>query len=266
MSLRIVTWNTNNWKQSEEQRAQPLSYLMKTVHPDIALLQEVLAPLPQVGCMRYQVGDLGPDQGWRSQVFRAAGWMTEVTTVKSPRMSREMPLMRSYPGCVAISHTLPADDSLLTAISVDAVFDGGTAQTTMLRILADLIPLFETAPLNHYMVLGGDLNISTLGRASDPAVRRSGVILDYLETFGFVDCLDQSFGEPRHLANCPCGQALCRHTRTRRRPESPDVPDSTDYLFASRAMAERLISCRAHDTEEAWAFSDHCPVIADFDF
>jgi Type I restriction modification DNA specificity domain len=116
-------------------------------------------------------------------------------------------------------------------------------------------------------IAGEEWGVLKLGAVTcDTAVRRSKLLFEYLETFGFVDCLDLMVGEPRHLANCPCGEVPCRHTRTQRRRQSPEVPYNTDYMLASRATADRLIACCAHDTEQAWAFSDHCPVVADFDF
>jgi len=38
-----------------------------------------------------------------------------------------------------------------------------------------------------------------------------------------------------------------------------------ESFFASRALAPSLISCAPVDDEQAWALSDHCPVIAEFD-
>jgi exonuclease III len=43
------------------------------------------------------------------------------------------------------------------------------------------------------------------------------------------------------------------------------VPYNNDYILASTAMAKRLTACHALDEDDAWALSDHCPVIAHFD-
>jgi SRSO17 transposase len=39
----------------------------------------------------------------------------------------------------------------------------------------------------------------------------------------------------------------------------------TDYLFASKPMAARLISCEALTGDEWFAVSDHAPIVADFE-
>ena len=57
----------------------------------------------------------------------------------------------------------------------------------------------------------------------------------------------------------------CTHTRTRRDSRRPDVPYQTDYLWASRDLAERLVSCEALSQDEWFAISDHAPIVADFD-
>ena len=264
MSLKIATWNMNRWQQSEAERLGAWSYLTETVQPDIALLQETVPPPGQENVV-YCMGGIGMRRPWGSAVVGYGRSVTELTTVKSPYADRDVSLLQTHPGCVAIAQTPLPDGSLLTVISVYGLIDAGYAQTTVLRILADLTPIFDTGLFREHMVLGGDLNIGKMGRPTDKHVQRYKLMFEYFETFGFVDCLDWMFGAARHLPHCPCGQALCRHTRTQRRRQSPDVPYNNDYILASRGMAERLTSCHALDQDDAWALSDHCPVVADFD-
>jgi len=52
--------------------------------------------------------------------------------------------------------------------------------------------------------------------------------------------------------------------RTRLDTRWPRIPYQTDYLFASRCLADRLVSCDAISTTEVHAISDHTPIIATF--
>jgi hypothetical protein len=83
------------------------------------------------------------------------------------------------------------------------------------------------------------------------------------------DCLYAGVGEPRPpLVNCPCGGGDdCQHVRTLRFRRNPNsVPWQNDYIFASRNLASRLRDCRTLDTEDIWAESDHCILLATFEF
>jgi hypothetical protein len=77
------------------------------------------------------------------------------------------------------------------------------------------------------------------------------VIIDRIEAFGMTNC----------LGACNAG-AFVRTLRHRNKIDS--APYQSDWVFASRTL--KPISCNALDTKEAWALSDHCPVVADFDF
>jgi hypothetical protein len=88
------------------------------------------------------------------------------------------------------------------------------------------------------------------------------------EALGFVDCLGTSVAADRvPLAGCPCGPAPdCRHVRTYRHDNKADgLPWQNESFFATRALASSLTSCAPVDDEAAWALSDHCPVVAEFE-
>jgi hypothetical protein len=74
-----------------------------------------------------------------------------------------------------------------------------------------------------------------------------------------VDCLlrDRPAGR-LDGCRCPFGDE-CPHTRTRRDKRWPHIPYQTDYLFASAALAERLLSCQVLPEDEWGPFSDHFP-------
>jgi exonuclease III len=45
----------------------------------------------------------------------------------------------------------------------------------------------------------------------------------------------------------------------------PKIPYQDDYLFATPAMAERLVRCEALSPNEWASHSDHSPIVATFE-
>jgi endonuclease/exonuclease/phosphatase family metal-dependent hydrolase len=81
---------------------------------------------------------------------------------------------------------------------------------------------------------------------------------------GLVDCLAAK-RKPGRLEGCTCQFGDdCTHTRTRREPRHLSIPYQTDYLFASKDLADQLTSCEALATGEWFALSDHAPIVATF--
>jgi exonuclease III len=63
------------------------------------------------------------------------------------------------------------------------------------------------------------------------------------------------------MDNFPCrGRETCRHARTFYSKRRPHVAYQDDYLFASPALAERLVTCKALPVN-ATSPSDHAPIV-----
>lgn len=74
-------------------------------------------------------------------------------------------------------------------------------------------------------------------------------IIDRIKAFGLADCL---------------GKFNTGYVRTQRHNNRTDNrPYQNDWIFASKKLVP--VSCKAIDIEEAWALSDHGPVVAEFD-
>lgn len=276
MSLKIVTWNMDHWKGQlsiPEHTRAAWSYL-DGLAPDIALVQEAVSPISSGEDSQWKACTVPPaseprswwissNRPWGSAVVSYGPDVTAVTAARSPYSPHEVPILQTHPGCVRVAQATLPGRSALTIISVYGLIDAGYAVTTMHRILSDLTPLFDDKRYNERIILGGDLNIST--QLPPPHRTRHRIVLDRIKAFGLVDCLDLMLRDARPLANCPCHEALCRHIRTQRRAQNPEVPWQNDYIFASEPLANRLKACYAHDDEGAWQLSDHCPVCAEFD-
>jgi endonuclease/exonuclease/phosphatase family metal-dependent hydrolase len=153
----------------------------------------------------------------------------------------------------------------VTAVAIYGLLDE-KSDASVHRSLSDLTPLFEDRRYNELLVLGGDLNTWTGWPSGSRHLARDENVLRRIEAFGLVDCLVAALtrdGRGR-LAGCPCSYGEdCRHTRTRIDRRRPEVPYQMDYLYASPALAERLLTCQAVDLGSN-SPSDHFPIQATF--
>jgi len=83
----------------------------------------------------------------------------------------------------------------------------------MLRIVADLVPLFDSGH-GARVILGGDLNVS---RATVDAkqLARGEAVLTAIRSLGLVEAKTLVVHPPPSSADCACGQgATCDHIAT----------------------------------------------------
>lgn len=191
----------------------------------------------------------------------------DVWALSTEYKDRRSKLTVSRPGSWAAAVVSLKNGESVTAISLYGLLDE-RSDASVHRSLSDLTPLLEDERYNRYLLLGGDLNtLCTAPTESSRYARDQGVIDRITRGFGLVDLLRESLRlhdpDRGRLKGCRCGLAdSCRHTRTFRKPGS-SVPYQDDYLFASPALAHRLISCNALPFAAEWP-SDHVPIVATF--
>jgi endonuclease/exonuclease/phosphatase family metal-dependent hydrolase len=274
--VKVATWNLDSWKAPRREPAyrhdEAWRYLTDEIRADIALLQECVPPAEfQHGVV--WPGPIGGHRQWGSAVFapnRAMSVATQADPIWRGRRLGQANLLVTLPGCVAVARTQLASGAGLTCISVYGVIESGYASTTMHRILSDLEPLFDDPELGDAVLIGGDLNTCTQWRGDDEKFNaRDASVLERLASFGLMDCLDALRDRVTDEPDCPClGDKPCRHVRTQRNAQHPEIPYQNDYLFASKHLVrDCLVDVEVHNAsnDRAWDFSDHCPVIATFD-
>jgi exonuclease III len=276
MRFKVATWNMDHWKGSgrDPGHTRAAWEYLETLLPDLALVQEATSPLTNGAVSNWkgqsippatESWHIGPTRRWGSAVVSYGCALTEVSTARTPYSSQDIALRGTHPGCVAVAQAALPDGSKLTLISMYGLIDAGYSVTTLHRFLSDLTPLFDDRRYNSRIVLGGDWNASTQAAEGYRHLPRHRLVFERIKAFGLVDYLDAKLGAARPLADCPCRAPSCRHIRTQRHVRKPHVPWQTDYIFASERLATKLAACYAHDVDAAWALSDHCPVIAEFD-
>lgn len=238
VNLTVLTWNMDHWKRTNEQRNTAWKYLTENISFDVALLQECVPP--------HEINDLN------NVIYREIGgrrnWGSAIVTLNLP--VRELELKNSYPGAlVAAEVTLP-DDTVITAISLYGMIDSdGYATLTIHRMLSDLTPLLHKERSKRLFVIGGDLNVSLQWDEQynnrDPAHK---IVFDRLEDLGLINCTYQYYQG---------------HIQTNRHPRS-SVPWQNDYIFASKKISNKLVSCHVIENEIIREASDHNPVVTTF--
>jgi hypothetical protein len=183
----------------------------------------------------------------------------------------DIPFTNSRPG-TWIAATVRLGEETITCVSLYGLIEELT-DASMHRSLSEISPIFSDPGFKELVLLGGDFNVST-GLADASASERSGIVLDRIRACGLDDCL-ANWREEKNLPpmpGCRCNDEPCRHTLTRLTPNKgeSDVPwkqrdpIQVDYLFASKALADRLDEVVEIPPEEWEVYSDHSPIVAKF--
>lgn len=181
----------------------------------------------------------------------------------------------SHPGqFAAVDVTLTVESVDMTVVSLygiwDKMPDSGSlfADATLHRAISDLSVVFQERGADH-IVVGGDLNVWHESDASGPVWRRRyDVVFDRMAAHGLELLGPFRADTDAVLEDCPCGHPdTCRHVNTYRYlRKATSKPYQNDYVFATRAMAGRLVRCYAVTDDDVWRYSDHLPVVAEFEF
>jgi exonuclease III len=246
---------------------------LRSVEPDVALLQEA-APSQE----NLSGWDAAPDVPWQIDTNRRWGsgvlsrWpvrlIDEVVT-KYGKKSFRLHTDDYYRGALAVAE-VDAPGGPITFVSLYALMKPYYAQTTLARMAADLIPLFDSGTARQ-IVIGGDFNMHTAARKPDERRRAYG-LLGLYESLGLVDLFKKTGASRGPLQGCPCSDDPCTHVRThlhdkQRGSSAERVGGHNDYLYATPDLANRLVDIHVPgDTDEdVWDLSDHSPLIATFD-
>lgn len=159
--VSIGTWNMDHWKRTAQQRRDAWAYLRSKAGADLMLLQESGVPtgMPRT---RYVHRELAGSRPWGSAVVACSDAATlelaEIDAVRSKFGSTRFSMLGTTPGAVIVARANIPVIGPITCISVYGVINV-YAQTTMFRIVADLIPLFDSSD-GERVVLGGDFNVT----------------------------------------------------------------------------------------------------------
>jgi hypothetical protein len=155
---------------------------------------------------------------------------------------------------VAIARLTVPGIEAITLVSLYGVMDG-SAVSTMLRIVADLVPLFDS-PYGARVILGGDFNVSRSGK--DPkSLARAEAVLAAVRALGLVEAKTLVAERPAPAPDCACGAGgTCDHIATWGRAE-------LDHLFLSPSLASQVTALTVDAAAVEAGLSDHVPLVLD---
>lgn len=257
LPFRVVSWNMNHWRQPtlpEDTRVKGWDYLQAELRPDVALLQESVPP-SSLDPRSVVYREIGGNRPWGSAIVATPPSALDPIWTVPTRFSRyRFPLANTFPGSVAIGEVTIGGIAPITVVSVYNVIDI-YAQTTLLRIIADLIPLFDSAKGSR-VILAGDLNVSMT--TQDPYyVRRGSAILGALEGLGLVEVTEVAKRRPDPWMDCPCGaKGACSHLRTWQVHE-------LDHAYVTESLRDEVESVSVANDAVDRGLSDHAPLVID---
>lgn len=255
----VATWNMDHWKRTVDQRQEAWAFLQSGLGADVALLQECVPPR-ETPSDRILYREIAGSRPWGSAVFAVPKSLLveEVGPVRTRYGSTHFHLLGTVPGTMVVAQVEIPDVGPVTFVSVYGLIDV-YSQTTMLRIVADLIPLFDS-PAGERVILGGDFNVTTATTPDTPELQRYDAVLRAVESLGLENLAETAAEKPPQLENCLCGAEACHHLHT-----YGDHPGSQlDWLYATPGLARRCRTLRV-ERSVVGRLSDHAPVVADFD-
>ena len=253
--FRVATWNMDHWRRSAAERDAGWLRLTDHVNPSVALLQEHVPPRG-LGPTRSIYREIGRHRHWGSAIVALEPdiELTEIASVLTPYSSQSFTLANTFPGSVAVARAAVPGTDPITLVSVYTVIDV-YSQTTLLRIVADLIPLFDSVDGGR-VILGGDFNLGT--DTARPELPRYEAVMRAGKSLGVVDLYEHVQDRPPRPDGCGCGLDGCRHLTTR------EGGGQFDHLYASPALAPQCRRIVRYDDPETRALSDHWPIVAEF--
>lgn len=256
--LRLATWNLNHWRQPllpSDTRHAAWEYLSTALGAQVALVQEAVPPL-DLGRDRVVYGEIAGHRDWGSAVVALdpAVSIEPLRSVRIPYSRRRFLLTNTYPGSVAIAQLTVPGIQPITLVSVYGVMDGSVV-STMLRVIADLVPLFDS-PYGARVILGGDLNVSSATK--DPKhLARAEAVFAAIRSLGLVEAKKLVATPPGSSADCPCGDGgRCTHVATWDRAE-------LDHLFVTTSLAGQAAALTLDPAAVQAGLSDHVPLTLD---
>lgn len=283
--MRIVTWNMNHWSRSADARARAWSFLRDGLRADVALVQEAVPP-NGADAVYKPIDANNPRTKWGSAVVALSPHYR-----LHPRTRRalgapdtEGELAESHPGTAAVADVVEVSTGKPRFVAVSfygaweyfprnpnrpkqrpAIYSASTSH----RIVSDLSPLLAgggKSPHKIPVVLAGDFNATTQIAAEkfwECELEETRVLFDRLRALSLHDLISHTKDTRARLADCSCRTPdSCSHVRTYRHANRKESrPTQLDYVFASEQLLPQVTSCKVWDEDEAWALSDHCPVV-----
>jgi len=248
--MKIATWNVNGIRARGSQVADWLA----RERPDVLCLQEIKASSDQIPALILDFG--GYSCYWHgSKGYSGVAMLVrcEPSDVRPdfshPHFDYETRIVTSRIGGVVVASTY--------------VPNGGKDFDGKMRFLGELVN--EAASLRREgrpLVLCGDINVARAEIDVHPKERKPRAIGQRPEERAlFEQLLEQGLVDVGRAVD-PDNDGLFTWWAPWRNMRQRNIGWRLDYVLASRAIADRVTSCRV---DAAFGTSDHAPVVAEFE-
>jgi endonuclease/exonuclease/phosphatase family metal-dependent hydrolase len=273
--MRIVSWNMNYGRRSDQARRDAWTFLRDELRTDLVLAQEA-SPPPGTNAVYRAIDDNNKNFRWGSAIVALNPALTLKGRIRVPapecfsRAPEAEELPDTHPGACAVADVLDgAGRRLFTAVSLYGSLEGMPGGSSyyggprLHRILSDLTGVLVRA-YRDPVLLAGDFNVST--QDGESPENEAAAVFARLRAWDMVDCVARTRADRPRLANCSCPDGdSCSHVRTFRNGNRADSwAKQLDYAFVSEPVVGALSKCQVLDEEAAvWKLSDHCPILLD---
>jgi exonuclease III len=258
--MRVATWNMQQVapRKPIEKRWE---WIENTIDPDVIVLTEAALPktgLPAGWSAIWTEGGVGESRRWGTII---AGRNVEVIPISDRRSKlRRRPLEFSWPAVAQVAEVRANGSHWglvvgLYGITMDVQGNSvGHGRRSVPQLLREVAPVVDKA---DRVVVAGDFNLWPADKPSE------------LHRLGLIDLVEATASQRPVLTGCSgCGMGTnCGHMWTHRNGTSPNAAvQHLDYVFATPPLVKKLSSVRGgiRDFPEAWEYSDHAPVVAEF--
>lgn len=267
--MRTVTWNMGYWGHASAHEAA-WRWLLDELSPDVALLQECVVPSWVHSRATVLFDEAYPEsrnQRWGTALLSknlqtVPACLQEIETwlaTLGDHAPQECSAARLQGWCVPAYISLPNGSSALIISIHNPAFPIERSlladrDLTSIKLslnpdvwLLDVVFHFLRERLTEPLLIGGDFNCSRV--LDDPAPRGNTEFFDRLADNGFIS-LHRRF----HGAD----EQTFFHPRRRKH--------QLDYLYTDPRLAGYATDCRVIPRNEVESYSDHVPVVAEFEF
>jgi exodeoxyribonuclease-3 len=236
--LKIVVWNMAHWSHKNT-AAEAWDYLYNELQADIVLATEMgnpdgVCPFPFV---KWQQIGMDPHYYWGSGI------------------ASRYPLSYCYTppsvGAVMTAKLELDGHAPLTLISMYGLVDKATKihASNLHRFLSDLTPLLAGKSYGHNIIIGGDWNMDLQLKVGGNTKRANDIFFDRVRDFDLHDCLEKFAKYPVQTWRQNAGDKIWQ----------------LDHLYASPNLVKSVKNAMVMDNEKIREFSDHNPIIAEFE-
>lgn len=272
----VATWNLHHGVDHRPERmAGTWGFVRDRIAPTVALIQEADG-VPDTGGGAVISPSGHPRRRFETAVVGYTAHVERVVeaTSRYAKPPRAVPIGPTTPLTHAAALVTPSHAEPFVAVSLYGIIDI-YSQASVLRAIADLMPLLDDPVLGRCVVIGGDLNAYDNGPSTDAASRgRWRAVFELFRSLGLVNLLERrrrtlQIANLPPVARCRCGLGdACFHVETWRSPRGSLGFWCLDYLFVTRELERHLVGeveVWGETHPEVWGLSDHCPLVARFD-